>query len=233
MRAIPSMAKHLAANSRFQPLAKRNFVRGHNHSTFLRAFFAVGFLIGGGGFVLQIAGIETSHAAVATASSILSQTILAGLYLMATILFLNSGRAEIILKRTWLVLVLPILAIASALWSPDPSLTLRRSIALLGTVLFGLSLASRFTFDTGLRLIIRSLSASMLLSVILALLFPTQGVHQLTDSYPFQPEHAGFWRGIYAHKNILGGLSGLTTGLLLVYGASPSVVWPFGTAHSL
>lgn len=212
------MTKHVAGHSRFQPAAKRYSEHVQFRSVLVEAFFFIGFLIAGGGFVLQIGGTETNQVELAAASSMLSQIVLAGFYLVAAVLFINSGRAGEIFKRTWPVLLLPALAIVSVLWSPDPYLTFRRSAAFLGTVLFGLSLASRFTMAGAVTLIIRALSLSMLLSLLLVIALPSQGVHQLTDAAAFQPEHAGLWRGIFAHKNILGGLSGLTAALLMAYG---------------
>ena len=105
----------------------------------------------------------------------------------------------------------------SAVWSPDAFLTLRRGFALLGTVFLGLSLATTFDFRQALAILIRSLALAMALSVVWVVLFPKYGVHQATDF--MEPIHAGKWRGIFAHKNFLGGhVAGLTLALLIAFG---------------
>ncbi len=152
-----------------------------NARPLLRAFFAVGFLIAIGGFVLQLAGFDTADVAKVTASSPQAQMLLGSIYLAATILLIRAPNAGAIFLRSWPILVLPIFAFLSAAWSPDAALTLRRSFAFLGTYLFGLSLASRFTFEEGLRLMVQTLSAAMALSVLWAGAFPAQGIHQVTD----------------------------------------------------
>jgi len=184
----------------------------------LYVFFAAGFFFASGGLLLQIAGLNPREAMQMTSGSPVSQMILSFLYLGAAFLFFRSPQAGPVLARVWPILVLPVLAIISTLWSPDPVLTLRRSIAFFGTVFFGISLATRLSFREGLALIIQVLSLSMVMSLILVVAFPAQGLHQLTDSFPFQPEHAGLWRGIFAHRNILGFFAALAFSLLLIYG---------------
>jgi exopolysaccharide production protein ExoQ len=67
-----------------------------------------------------------------------------------------------------------------------------------------------------------------LLSIILVVLFPEQAIHQASDAN--QSQHAGLWRGVFSHKQALGVISGLTTGLLLFYGslAFSSPIFRFG-----
>ena len=195
--------------------------RQSTHSL-LSIFFAVGLLVAIGGFVLQIAGTSTTEPFQATASSILAQAILGSIYLVASILLIRSPSASAILVRVWPILVLPFLAFLSAAWSPDPFLTLRRSFAFLGTILFGLSLASRFTFKDGLNLITQTLSVSMVLSVVWTIALPAQGIHQATD---LPPVFVGLWRGIFAHRNILGYNAGFTIALLIVYGRAAFHSW--------
>jgi O-antigen ligase len=120
------------------------------------------------------------------------------------------------LATVWPIFLLPVLAIISASWSPDPSLTLRHAFALLGTVFFGLSLASTYDFKSSLQLLIRVLVIAMVLSAFWALVFPQSGVHQASDVV--EPIHAGKWRGIFAHKNSLGAIAGFTLALLALYG---------------
>jgi O-antigen ligase len=62
----------------------------------------------------------------------------------------------------------------------------------------------------------------MVLSVIWAVALPAQGIHQATD---FLAGFAGLWRGIFAHRNILGYNAGLTIALLMFYGGSAFHSW--------
>lgn len=182
-----------------------------------QAFYMTGLLFAMGGFVLQLGGADLTVASVAGKGSLLSQSVLGTVYLGGLACLFRTGIATKILTRAWPVFLLPTLAIVSAVWSPDPMLTLRRAFALLGTVLFGLSLAASFDFRTCLSLLIRALAIAMLLSVIWVVAFPEYGLHQASDAV--QSVHAGKWRGIFAHKNSLGGgLAGLTLALLLMFG---------------
>ena len=180
-------------------------------------FYVAGLLFAMGGFVLQLGQSDLTLAPVAGAGSLLSQSILAVVYLVGAVFLFTSGRAVGVLARAWPVLALPVLAIVSVVWSPDAFLTLRRGFALLGTVFLGLSLATAFDFRQALAILIRSLALAMALSVVWVVLFPKYGVHQATDFV--EPIHAGKWRGIFAHKNFLGGnVAGLTLALLIAFG---------------
>ena len=180
-------------------------------------FYVAGLLLAMGGFVLQLGQSDLTLAPVAGAGSLLSQSILSVVYLGGLVFLFTSGRAAGVLARAWPVLALPVLAMFSAVWSPDASLTLRRGFALLGTVFLGLSLATSFDFRQALAILIRSLALAMALSVVWVVLFPKYGVHQATDFV--QPIHAGKWRGIFAHKNFLGGhVGGLTLAVLIAFG---------------
>ena len=196
-------------------------VRRQLSNSLLSVFFASGLLIAIGGFLLQIAGEASAAAVRADASSIQSQALLGSIYLLASILLIRSPNASAILVRGWPILVLPFLALVSAAWSPDPFLTLRRGLAFLGTVLFGLSLASRFTSKDGLSLITQTLSVSMVLSIVWVIALPAQGIHQATES----PTFAGVWRGIFPSRNILGYYAGFAIAFLIIHGRSAFKNW--------
>ncbi len=59
---------------------------------------------------------------------------------------------RVMFRSPWLVL-LALLAVASALWSIDPELSFRRGIAVLATTLMGLYLAARYDWISALRLL--------------------------------------------------------------------------------
>ncbi len=88
------------------------------------------------------------------------------------------------------------LAAASFFWSYSPELTKTRVVALSGTMLFSLYLASRYTLKEQLHLLGWMFGVAVVSSIIFAVLLPKFG--QMGGF------HAGAWRGIYNHKNGLG-----------------------------
>ncbi|MCU0791043.1 MAG: O-antigen ligase family protein [Nitratireductor sp.] len=179
-------------------------------------FYLAGFLMVGGGFVLYTSGADLNVAQQSTAGSLISQAVLAAFYLGATLLLASSRSFPEILRQSWPLLLLPALAIASIAWSSDPALTLRRAIAFAGTVLFGLSLGSAYDLRDAVNLAVRGLALAMLASIAVVFLDPYYGVHQSWEA--IQAEHAGSWRGIFAHRNTLGLWSGVTLAFLLIAG---------------
>jgi O-antigen ligase len=125
----------------------------------------------------------------------LTQVILGATYLIACILLTYRGQLKLLFKDPYLVGIVG-LCVISAAWSVDPGVTLRRSIALVGTSLFGVYLASRFTFSQQLKILAGTLGLCALLSIGFAILAPQYGV--------MQSEYAGAWRGVWDHKNLLG-----------------------------
>lgn len=104
------------------------------------------------------------------------------------------------LREPFLVL-LPCLALLSTLWSDAPSVTFRRSVALIGTSFFGLYVAIRYDVKDQLRM----LSKMCWIAVIGSFLFHLLGLGSSVDELP------GAWYGIYAQKNVLGGVMVLST----------------------
>lgn len=85
--------------------------------------------------------------------------------------------------------------VLSSFWSSDPDTTVRRVIALLGTTIFGLYLASRYTLKEQLKLCAYMLVISAVMCFLFAILLPQYGI---------DPNQNGSWRGIYPTKNVLG-----------------------------
>lgn len=174
-------------------------------SWMIYAFYCLGFVLAGGGFVLYT-GVDPRLPREAAAGSMTSQLLLGIVYLTATVLLLGNAEMRKVVVRAWPILLLPALALLSVLWSPDPALTLRRAIAFSGTLLFGLSFGAAFRFRDALSLICFSLALVMVVSIALAFLDPVHAIHQPDDA--IQAVHAGSWRGIFAHRNTLGFWSG-------------------------
>jgi O-antigen ligase len=117
--------------------------------------------------------------------------------LVAVGLFLAIGQAwRAVLRAPWLVL-LALVAMASALWSVDPELSFRRSVALLATTMMGVYLAARFDWLTALRLLGTVWFLLMAASFIAGLVAP--GFARMSEV------HVGAWVGGWSEKNALGG----------------------------
>lgn len=100
------------------------------------------------------------------------------------------------------LILLVAIALASALWSVAPAVTVRRGIALVGTTLFGVYFAARFTLSQQIRILAGTLATIAVLSLVVALAMPWIGVSSGV--------HEGAWRGIFVHKNILGRIMALS-----------------------
>ncbi len=127
------------------------------------------------------------------------QALWLGVYAVTCILLLLRSRQ--VLQLVWqhrLLWCLIGLAFISIAWSEAPQITLRRSIALWGTTLFGIYLATRYTQRELLKLLAGTFGFIAILSSAFALLLPWYGLQNGTDDY--------IWRGIYENKNYLGAM---------------------------
>lgn len=113
------------------------------------------------------------------------------------------GLAALLLAGRWdrraaslPLLALMVLPALSALWSPDPGLTLRRSLALWGTTLFGLYLGLAFTEAQLRRLVVAVALAGAVASAWVLAFLGDQGLMAYG-------EVGRVWQGAYPHKNIL------------------------------
>ena len=135
------------------------------------------------------------------------QILWAVVYVLTLFVFGKSSR-DLLQKLTnerWLVLLVSA-AVLSALWSDDPSLTLRHSFALVGTTLFGLYFADRYPLKQQLRF----LTSSFLIAATASVVFEICGIG--TPSVPGLPG----WIGVFVHKNTLGQNMAIATAVFLV-----------------
>ncbi|MBD1919983.1 O-antigen ligase family protein [Microcoleus sp. FACHB-831] len=96
-------------------------------------------------------------------------------------------------KFIWLLVAFAVVSIS---WSFAPQMTIRRTIALVGTTLFGLYLATRYTMKEQLKMFGWTFCIIVVLSLIYAVVLRKYGI--------MGGIHTGAVRGIYTHKNILG-----------------------------
>lgn len=97
-------------------------------------------------------------------------------------------------KILWVVLAL---VVASTVWSVYPDITMRRSIALVGTTLIGVYVSTRYTMKQQLYLLCWTWGLAAVGSLIFAIALPKYGLMPTGV-------HAGTWRGLFIHKNSLG-----------------------------
>jgi exopolysaccharide production protein ExoQ len=113
----------------------------------------------------------------------------------------------ILLKNISILLLLS-LAIISTTWSELPEMTISRVVALIGTTIFGIYLANRYTLKEQIVLLGHTFFVIALLSIVFAVALPQYGI--------MGGIHDGAWRGIYCHKNQFGRLMTLSTIVFLM-----------------
>ncbi|MCC5997182.1 MAG: O-antigen ligase family protein [Oceanicaulis sp.] len=116
------------------------------------------------------------------------------LFLMA----LSPGAVWRVVMRAWPLVALALLTMISALWSIDPEVSVRRGLAVVMTLAFGLWLAARYDWPDLIRLIALTFAILAAGSLIAGALFPGFGV--------MQEVHPGAWRGLWWEKNTLGAM---------------------------
>jgi O-antigen ligase len=116
--------------------------------------------------------------------------------LILLLIGLQPAKFWVTMVRSWPILVLCILPMVSTLWSIDPGLSLRRGLAVLMTGVFGLWLASRYSWSDLVQLLSLVFGILAFGSLVAAIVFPGFGVDQ--------DVHAGAWKGLWWEKNTLG-----------------------------
>ena len=170
------------------------------------AFFAMQGAIPG---IAPPASHEMTGAAYTTLSTVGGIASQAAVDLLILILLLRSPR--LLLNRMLCVpsaALFAALAVASALWSLDPLLSLRRGIPFPLAGLFGLWFAARFSAERQMRILRLTMLALALASIALVVLAPTFGLDPT-------PGHASDWKGIFTQKNACGRIMVLATAVTL------------------
>jgi exopolysaccharide production protein ExoQ len=164
-----------------------------------RRFAVVVLLLTTGAFLTLVGGDDDAGKGVL---GIILQAMWSSIYLATLVLFLRGCKGFVAtVRRDKLLFLLVALTMVSAFWSDDPALTFRRSVALMGTTLFGVYFARRFSLADQLRLLSRVFVIAAVLSLIFVAILPHYGVAS--------PEFGFAWQGIYGHKNGLGGAMAL------------------------
>jgi exopolysaccharide production protein ExoQ len=117
------------------------------------------------------------------------------------------------LPLLWLVLAI---ALASSLWSFDPSITLRRALSMIGTTVLGVYLGYSFEQRSLARVLFLSLVILITSSIVVAVAAPEYGVA------------GGAWKGITGNRNSLAMMAALGTVFFLVQSLCGRVDWRYG-----
>ena len=130
----------------------------------------------------------------------------------AVLVALNWKSFVYVAQKDFSIWLLVGIALASILWTQLPDITPRRSMLLLGTTTFGVYLAVRYSLREQLQLLAMALGLVIALSFVFAIFLPSYG--QMTAQEG--GIHAGAWRGVMPHKNLLGRLMSLSSMVFLL-----------------
>src|SRR5580698_8990578 len=122
------------------------------------------------------------------------QSIFAAFYVIFGIVLLKHAKRclSLLTKERW-ILIVSIWVLLSIGWSIDPTLTLRRSVALCGSTMMGIYLAARYDMKAQLRLLGLALAIATVASLVAGVFFPEIGRTVTND-----------WQGVFYPKNSLG-----------------------------
>lgn len=177
------------------------------------------FLLSSTGLLVPLLRAPSSSGINESQGDPITQVIWLGVYLVMFALLLMQWRWLLnVALRDKLLLLLTGIAVLSVFWSVAPEVTVRRSVALLGTSLFGVYLARRFSLDELLRLLAWALGIAAVLSLVFALALPSYGISQ-------EPITQGDWKGVFDHKNTLGKNMALSTVVFLLLAFSGRYRW--------
>lgn len=166
---------------------------------FEKIFAIVSFIHYSGGPVLLFlsGGISEGDEGDEVSTYVLINVLFLLIYAITFVLLAIRWRKAIaVISKSALVWVLFGLAIFSFFWSYSPDLTRVRIIALMGTMMFSLYIASRYSLKEQLQLFGWIFGTIIVLTILFAVLLPKYGL--------MGGVHQGAWRGIYNHKNGLG-----------------------------
>ena len=127
----------------------------------------------------------------------------------ACLLFKHRQKIINLLIKEKFILILMGLALVSFFWSELPIITIKRSIALVGTTLFGIYFGINYSIKEQIKLLGWAFALVILLNFIFVLVFPEYAI--------MAGEHEGIWRGIYTHKNTLGSIMALSSIVFLLW----------------
>jgi exopolysaccharide production protein ExoQ len=177
------------------------------------AFTFLVLLLGTGAFQSLVLDNSTPDA-VAEGSPVMQGLWLA-IYALATLRAIRHYRdIKETVRANKLLMLLVLIAMLSAVWSEDPGVTVRRSIAVCATTLFAMDLATRYSIRDQLRLLGYVLGFLLLLSVMFQIFMP--------DLIPaVDSGYSGAWHGVFQQKNEFARMVALATLVFLTRSRPP------------
>jgi exopolysaccharide production protein ExoQ len=154
------------------------------------------FIFSGGVLVLVLSGGQQEYEDVSYDSSLIRIAFFSIYTITFLLLVLRWEKTLDTLKQDSWIFLLVTIAVLSIIWSFEKSNTLKDTFTLVGSSLFGLYLASRYTLKEQLQLMSWTFGIAIILSFIFAIALPKFGI--------MGAFHQGKWRGVFSHKNGLG-----------------------------
>ena len=136
----------------------------------------------------------------------LTQILLFSVYIVSiALLVIHPSRQLLHALRPRLLWLLPLYALVSIAWSGAAAISFRRTVALVGTSVFGLYLASRYSRATLLHLLLVVAVMTSVLSLLISVALPAYAI-----------DDTGAWQGVFGQKNQLGQFMALSAMLWLI-----------------
>lgn len=157
-------------------------------------------------FIFVLLFLSTSHGGIPLFSNMRSVNPLSGdpvvqitwsfLYLIAVMIVFIRRNLLSVIRDNPLIFILTGYAVFSIFWSPEPQLTFRRSIALIGTTFVSIYLAYSMDLEKLQIYLFSVLFFCAIASILSVILIPDYSLQLYGGDTA--------WRGIYGHKNHLG-----------------------------
>ena len=179
-----------------------------------RSFVVFVFFLSSTGLMIPLLRQKAGSVSTVSGGDPVTQILWLGVYAVTFCLIASQWRRFVsVVMRDKLLLLLIVVAVLSVVWSFAPEVTLRRSVALVGTTAFGAYLATQYTLGGQLRLLAWALGIAAILSFVFGLALPSYGISS-------DPLFQGDWQGIYNHKNALGSAMSLAAVVFLILATS-------------
>jgi O-antigen ligase len=195
----------------------------HIFRLFEKAFVILALLLSTG--IVLSAQVDSTGAKAAEGNPVQQAINMVNYTVVGLFLVFRARRTMVVASRDLLLWMLLLLACVSVIWSAMPALTLRRTVALVGTTAMGLYLASRYSIGEQVRLLAKVLLLAAVLSLAVIALWPERGVYGTEMG-----AHGIFFRGLYENKNVLGRLLalGALTMVVAFFNSTHRWIWCFG-----
>jgi len=184
------------------------------HSTILlqrlELFFVLTAVIILSGAFISLIGIQNGYFDLTDGEDPKLRLIYSVVYiLMVPPLLLRYKALYYVISHNLLLMGLISLTVLSVFWSDMPDITLRRTLALIATTLFGIYFGITFSLQQQLKILLVAFFIILIGSLILIFWQPEYGIMSGLD--------AGRWRGSFVNKNLFGRFLSLFIVLLLAH----------------